>query len=116
MNTLKIPLRTYRRYTASIHKQNQEIWYSLVRDELCTELLKLRSSLEDTYKIAKELCEKPDLGTGDTLEALQAKDSARLSVVQLLVEGTSYLAKVQGQQQPKYHKMGQQNIMMQPHP
>jgi hypothetical protein len=65
MNLLKIPLRSYRRYTSTINKQNQKAWYSLVKYELATELIKLRSSLEESYQTAKELCTKPGLDTQD---------------------------------------------------
>lgn len=114
MDILGIPLRTFRRYTAAIHKQNQIAWYSLVRDELATELLRLRASLEESYHIALAMAEDPECP--NRLEALQQKDDCRLSQVHLIVEGITYFAKVEGQQQPKYHKVGQNKIMMQPHP
>lgn len=115
MDLLGIPLRSYRRYTAAIHKQNQKAWYSLVRDELATELLKLRASLEESYHIALTLSKKPGLDTMDVLAALRAKDDSRLSQIQMLVEGLEWINKVEGQVQPKYHKVGQSKMMQQQH-
>jgi hypothetical protein len=114
---LGIEIRQYQRFTAAINKQNQKAWYSLVKNELATELIKMKASLEDSYQAALLLSKRSGLTTTDVLAALAAKDSARISVIQLLKEGTELLMKQQQQQQPKYHKIiGQNTIMMQPHP
>jgi hypothetical protein len=59
----------------------------------------LRSSLEETFTKTRELANTLDLCTGDVLAALQAKDDARLSIVQLLCQGTELLSDMQQQQQ-----------------
>ncbi len=59
MALLKIPERTFRDYTARINKKDREVWYSITREELATELLALRSSLLDTYKYCKKKLEDP---------------------------------------------------------
>jgi len=42
MEILGIPIPTYRRYVAKIHKLNKEAWLRLTQNEYETELLKLR--------------------------------------------------------------------------
>lgn len=116
MDLLHIPLRSYRRYTKSIFLQDKEIWYNAVKDEVCTELLNLRNSLEDTYVAALALSKIAGLDTTEVLAALRAKDDSRLSIVQLICEGTELLSNMQQQQQPKYHKVAQSKLAMQPHP
>jgi deoxyxylulose-5-phosphate synthase len=114
MDLLHIPLRSYRRYTAAINKQEKNAWYSLVKNELATELLRLKSSYEESFTKSRELANTSSVTT-DVLLALEAKDSAMLNIVRLLVEGTELLMKQQ-QHPVKYHKVGQNTIMMQPHP
>lgn len=110
MSTLKIPLRSYRRYCSTIYKQRKEVWYSITSQQLEHELLRLKDSLEHTYRTALAMSEDPEYN--DRLQALQAKDDARLSIVQLLEEGPEYSKKVE---QAKAHK-SQQEIMKQHHP
>ena len=57
MDTLAIPERTFRRYCSKIYEQDQKIWVSITKNELASELLRLRSSLEETYNIAKKMSE-----------------------------------------------------------
>ena len=88
-NTLGIKLRMWQRYVKRLHDEDKEIWRSLVQNELESELLRLRSSLEDTYRIASDMAEHGD--EFNKLEACKAKDDARLSIVQLLKEGPDYI-------------------------
>jgi Tfp pilus assembly protein PilE len=107
MEILAIPIPTYRRYVQKIHKQNKEAWLSLTRNEYENELLKLRESLEDTYRKAKEISEQHERDSMEILEACSAKDDARLSIVTLLTEGPEMVAKVDGllSEQKKKRKM-----------
>jgi hypothetical protein len=82
--TLGLELRTYQKYTHRIHEEDQQIWFSITQEQLATELLRLRSSLEETYKISKDMANDPKCE--DRLVALQSKDDARLSIVQLLTD------------------------------
>ena len=95
MEILAIPTITYRRYVARIHKQNKEAWLRVTMDEYETELLKLKGSLEDTYRKAKAISET-EKDVISVLEACQAKDDARLSIVHLLTEGPEMIRKVEG--------------------
>jgi hypothetical protein len=88
-NTLGIKYRMWVRYVKRLHEEDKEIWRSLVSNELESELLRLRSSLEDTYRIASNMAENGD--EFNKLEACKAKDDARLSIVQLLKEGPDYI-------------------------
>lgn len=81
---LGIELRTFQRYTKTIYEQDQEVWISITRNELASELLKLRSCLNDSYKIAKQLSEDTKLECEDRLSALQSMLDSRISMVQLL--------------------------------
>jgi len=92
MAILKIPMRSYRRYCSAINKKDKQIWYSLVRDEVESQFLMLKNSLEHTYHRARELSEKDDYDS--ILEALETANSARVSIIQLLVEGPQMIEKI----------------------
>ena len=96
MEILGIPIPTYQKYIAKIHKLNKEAWLRLTQNEYETELLKLRESLEDTYRKAKALSEDPNRDPMEVLESCSAKDDARLSIVTLLTEGPEMIRKVEG--------------------
>ena len=53
MDILSIPERSFRRYCA-IYNQDLKTFLSITKEQLGTELLKLRSSLEETYKIVEK--------------------------------------------------------------
>jgi hypothetical protein len=93
METLSIPLRTYRRYLVRIYKDDKIVWLSLARTQLEPELLRLKESFESTYKRALELSNQDD---ERVLEALYTKDDARMNIVKLLVEGPKYVQEVEG--------------------
>ena len=96
MEILAIPIPTYRRYVAKIHKLNKEAWLSVSMNEYESELLKLKGSLEDTYRKAKALSEDTNRDAMEILESCSAKDDARLSIVTLLTEGPEMIRKVEG--------------------
>ena len=63
----------------------------------------MKACLEDTYLKAKQLSEnEKDVRT--ILEALDAKDNARVNIVMLLIEGPQLIQKVQGTALPPYEK------------
>jgi len=96
MDILTIPIYSYRRYCAKIHKQNKEAWLDVTRNEYETELLKLKGSLEHTYATALKISEDIEQDSIDRIAALQSKDDARLSIVHLLTEGPEMIKKVEG--------------------
>ena len=96
MEILAIPIPSYRRYVAKIHKLNKEAWISATRNEYETELLKLKGSLEHTYATALKISEDIEQDPIDRIAALQSKDDARLSIVHLLTEGPEMIKKVEG--------------------
>jgi hypothetical protein len=75
---LGIELRQYQRLTKKICEQDQKVWFSITQGQLGTELLRMKQSLEDTYKIARQMSEDPKCE--DRLAALQSKDDARHSI------------------------------------
>ena len=85
-NLLGIELRTYQRYTKTIHEEDKQVWYDIASQELESELLKLRTCLNNNYKIAIKLAEDETAKIGERLEACQAASDARLSLVQILRE------------------------------
>lgn len=120
IDTLAIPRRTFYTYKKKIIEQDKKLWREITSEYLASELLRLRSSLEETFTKSRELANTPGLDVGDVLAALNSQYSARLSILQLLVEGTQLLTEEENQkQQNKYHK-SQSKIMMQaekqPHP
>jgi hypothetical protein len=94
MELLKIPIRSYRRYCSRIYSQDKEIWASIVHDEIEAQLLLLKTSLEYTYLKALELA-KTKSDTEEIISALQTKDSARVSIIQLLSEGPEMIRKAE---------------------
>lgn len=86
MSTLKIPERTFRDYTARIYKQDRETWLNITKEELSTELLKLRSSLSDTYRYCLSKLNDKDIPSSELLDWLEAKDTARLNLVKILTD------------------------------
>jgi hypothetical protein len=116
--TLNLGLRQYQYFARRIKKKNQKIWRELVKGELASELLRLRSSIENSYQTALSLLQTPGLDIQDTLAILRSKDSMRSDIINLLVEGTQLRLTEEENHQPKYHK-SQSKIMMQqlqPHP
>jgi hypothetical protein len=89
---LGLKVRMYQRYVKRVHELDQEIWRKITYTQLESELLKLKQSFEDTYIITKRISESDDKPTQEILEALNAKDNARLNIVRLLVDGPPLVA------------------------
>lgn len=83
--------RSWYRYNRLFNEECKQIWQNITKDHLHLEFLKLRLSLEDTYKKAKLLSEKENISASDRLAALQTMNDARLNIIQLLREGPEYL-------------------------
>ena len=90
---LSLTERMWYRYNRIVNEQDKEIWLSITRTQLETELLNLKQSLEDTYRIAKEQVQKAET-TQERLLASETKDNARLNIVRLLVDGPAYVRKI----------------------
>jgi hypothetical protein len=82
--TLGLELRNYQKYTKMLHLEDQQVWLSITQEQLGSELLRLKQSLEHTYNTALAMAQDPEYE--DRLSALQAKDDARLNVIKLLSE------------------------------
>ena len=91
--TLGLELRTYQKYTHNIHLEDQKVWYSITQEQMGTELLRMKQSLEETYKIAKDMANDPRCE--DRLAALQSMNDFRLSIIHLLSEYPDFIRKVQ---------------------
>ena len=83
---LGIELRTYQRYTKTIYEEDKQVWYDIASQELESELLKLRTCLNNSYNIAKKMSEDETADISERLEACQAANNCRLSLVQILRE------------------------------
>jgi hypothetical protein len=83
---LGLELRMYQKYTKRIHEEDKQVWYDIASQELESELLRLRTCLNNTYNIAKKLSEDETAKIDERLEACQAASDARLSLVQILRE------------------------------
>jgi hypothetical protein len=90
--TLGIELRTYQRYMHKIHLEDQMVWLSITQEQLGSELLRLKSSLEETYRISLAMAKDPKYE--DKIEALHCKDDARLSIIHLLSEYPDFIRKI----------------------
>ena len=93
--TLGLELRNYQKYTKSIHEEDKQVWYDLASQELSSQLLSMKQSLEETYKIARDMALDPKCE--DRLSALQSKDDARLSIIHLLSEYPVFVKAIQTQ-------------------
>ena len=91
--TLGLGLRTYQKYTHNIHLEDQKVWYSITQEQMGTELLRMKQSLEETYKIAKDMANDPRCE--DRLAALQSMNDFRLSIIHLLSEYPDFIRNVQ---------------------
>lgn len=81
---LGIELRTYQRYMHKIHLEDQLVWLSVAQEQLGSQLLRMKQSLEETYDISRKMALDPKYE--DKIEALHCKDDARLSIIHLLSE------------------------------
>jgi hypothetical protein len=90
--TLKTEERTYRRYIRKIHLEDERVWFSITQEQLGSELLRLKSSLEETYRISLAMAK--DHEYGDRLGALASMNDSRLSIVHLLVEYPDFIKKI----------------------
>ena len=79
-------MRTFQRYTKTIYEEDKQVWYDITSQELESELLRLRSCLNNSYNIAKKMAEDESADIGERLEACQAANDCRLSLVQILRE------------------------------
>ena len=91
---LGIELRTYQRYTKTIYEEDKQVFYDIASQELETELLRLRSCLNHSYNIARKMSEDEKASISDRLEACQAANDCRLSLVQILREYDEFKRKI----------------------
>ena len=83
---LGIELRTYQRYTKTIYEEDKQVWYDIASQELESELLKLRTCLNNNYNIAVKIAEDDNSKVDERLQACQAAADFRISQVQILRE------------------------------
>ena len=94
--TLGLELRTYQKYTQILHLEDQQVWLSITQEQLGTELLRLKNTLEETYRISLAMAKDPEYE--DRLGALASMNDARLNIVKLLVEYPDFIRKVSDEQ------------------
>lgn len=85
--------RMWRRYNRMVNQQDKKIWYELTKDQLESELLKLKVSYEETYQVAKQGV-KDSKTIEEKLLASETKDNARLDIIRLMVDGPDYTKKI----------------------
>ena len=90
--TLGLELRTYQKYTHIIHLEDQKVWLSITQEQLGSELLRLKQSLEETYRMSLAMAKDPEYE--DRLGALASMNDSRLSIVHLLVEYPDFIRKI----------------------
>jgi hypothetical protein len=89
---LGISLRSYQRYTKRIHDENKRIWFAITQESLGTELLRMKKSLEKTFRISEKMAEDPK--SQDRIDWLNAMNDSRLNIIKLLVEYPDFEKKV----------------------
>ena len=85
---LKLPQRTLTRYKQRICEQNKQIWAKLVENQLEGELIKLKDSLESTYRIALAMSQDPECE--DRIDWLNTMNDSRLNIVTILQEYSEF--------------------------
>ncbi len=92
-HTLGLTDRMWQRYNKLVNDADKAAWLNITRTQLEPELINLKQSLEDTYRVAKEEVEKAKT-TEERLLACESKDGARLDIIRLITEGPDYVKKV----------------------
>ena len=82
--TLGLELRTYQKYIHILHLEDQKVWLSITQEQLGSELLRLKSSLESTFLTARAMAQDPECK--ERIEALNCMNDSRLNIIKLLVE------------------------------
>lgn len=91
---LDIPIRTYQRYIQKYNLENKAIWYSLVRDEMESELLAVRDCMLFCCNYAKRKLQDDSIESSEHLEWIQTLQAARMNLFQTTVDGPEYIARV----------------------
>lgn len=97
--TLGLELRNYQKYAHIIHLEDQKVWLSVSQEQLSGQLLRMKQSLEHSYRIALAMSEDEKADIGERLEALNKKDDSRLSLIHLLSEYPLFIKATQTQTQ-----------------
>lgn len=105
MDILSIPERTFRRYCSRIYNQDQKTWLSITKHQLGSELLRFRSSLEDTYDISREMALDPKCE--NRIEALNCMNDSRLNIIKILSEYDEFVRKLPIISQPDEEQSNQ---------
>ena len=105
MDILSIPERTFRRYCSRIYNQDQKTWLSITKHQLGSELLRFRSSLEETYDISREMALDPKCE--NRIEALNCMNDSRLNIIKILSEYDEFVRKLPIISQPDEEQSNQ---------
>jgi len=87
MKLLDLPRSTYYRYKDTIWRQDKQILYELTKDEVYSQLLYTKGSLERSYSVAMKIAEDEKSKPLDRLKACKVANDLRLAIVRLLVKG-----------------------------
>ena len=110
MDILSIPERTFRRYCSRIYNQDQKTWLSITKHQLGSELLRFRSSLEDTYDISREMALDPKCE--NRIEALNCMNDSRLNIIKILSEYDEFVRKLPIISQPDEEQSNQIKVKL----
>lgn len=74
-----------------IHEEDKQVWYSISLEQMGTELLRMKQSLEKTFDISKKMAEDPKCE--DRIEWLNCMNDSRLSIIHLLSEYPDFITR-----------------------
>jgi hypothetical protein len=91
---LKIPNSTFYRYKSRIYNEDRELWEKVSIEPLESRALKLKESLEHTYRIAREIASNNRNPPRVTLYACKKMVEAQFNIIQLLVKGPNSIERI----------------------
>jgi hypothetical protein len=91
---LKIPKSTFYRYKSRIYNEDRELWEKVSIEPLESRALKLKESLEHTYRIAREIASNNRNPPRVTLYACKKMVEAQFNIIQLLVKGPNSIERI----------------------
>jgi hypothetical protein len=87
MKVLRIPNSTFYRYKAKIYNEDIELWSKTVVEPLESRMLKIMGSLEESYRIYRQIAQDEKAKPMDRIRASRKMVDAQYNIMNLLKKG-----------------------------
>jgi hypothetical protein len=87
MKILGIPNSTFYRYKSKIYKEDKELWSKTVVEPLESRMLKIMGSLEESYRIYRQIASNEKAKPMDRIKASKGMVNAQYNILKLLKTG-----------------------------